>query len=103
MLTSYQVETVAFVTDGGIICRDCAIRQYGEYGVAALEEGIAEFLPSDVSPLIRYELDTLLSEQANEYANEEVGGYDDHEDDWNTAYDNAPDSYPCDECGGEIS
>lgn len=114
MLTASQVETVAFITDGGIICRDCAIRRFGEMGVAAMEEGIAEFLPQDVSPLIRYELDTLIGENASEYATETVGPWPSSvlhmsqaeealADEWQEAFDSYPDEYPCDNCGEGIS
>lgn len=107
MLTASQVEIVAFVTDGGIICRDCATQRFGELGVAAIEEGLAEFLPSDVSPLIRYELDTYIGELASEHADEAVaraeaeGG--DYDAEWQAAYDEYPDEYPCDNCGQGIS
>lgn len=105
MLTASQCEIVAFVTDGGIICRDCAVRRYGEMGVAALEEGIAEFLPQDVSPLIRYELDTYVGELASEHADEYVLEHDiepsEHDAVWEREYDSYP-GYPCDDCGSEI-
>lgn len=103
MLTASQCEIVAFVTDGGIICRDCATARYGEMGVAAIEEGLAEFLPRDVSPLIRYELDTYIGELASEHASEycdehgvEPGEYDRV---WDREYDNYLTEYPCDGCG----
>lgn len=102
MLTASQVEIVAFVTDGGIICRDCATQRFGELGVAAIEEGLAEFLPSDVSPLIRYELDTYIGELADEHA-DEVADYDEDSEAWQEAYDAYPDWYPCDNCGRDIS
>lgn len=102
MLTAYQCETVAFVTDGGIICRDCATAKFGEMGTAALEEGIAEFVPQDVSCLIRYELDTIIGEYAAERANEE-GDWVADPDAWDARYEAAPDFYTCDSCGGEIS
>lgn len=122
MLTATQVETVAFVTDGGIICRDCAESRFGELGVAAIEEGIAEFLPRDVSPLIRYELDNIIGEDAHEWiaqegevwqnidgdwysrTNGETHGPFDSEDEAEQAlYDEYPDEYACDDCGGGIS
>ncbi len=96
MLTAHQCEIVAFVTDGGIICRDCAVSRFGEMGVAALEEGLAEFLPQDVSPLIRYEVDTYAGELASEHA-DEVVSYDDDPERWNAEYDGYP-GVTCDDC-----
>jgi len=58
MLTAYQCEVVAFVTDGGIICRDCAI--------ARLDRGE---LDSEVSPLIRYSLDEEQSVMSEDWVN----------------------------------
>lgn len=102
MLTATQVETVALITDGGIICLDCGTRRFGEMGLAALLEGLAEFLPQDVSPLSRYELDNIIGVFADEHADEVVGP-EALEAEWTKAYDEYPDFYSCDECGGEVS
>jgi hypothetical protein len=67
MLTSSQCETVAFITDGEIICRDCALRNYGELRVNAAECGL-EAIAGDLSPLIRYSVDELSGERQYEYA-----------------------------------
>lgn len=119
MLTATQVEVVGFITDGGIICRDCATSRFGEMGVAAVEEGIAEFLPRDVSPICRFELDHIVGEDAAEHANEVVGtpwfpGYDEteaemearveHNRRWDEEYQRIADlGYACDDCGEGIS
>lgn len=105
MLTATQVETVAFVTDGGIICRDCAESRFGELGVAAIEEGIAEFLPQDVSPLIRYELDNLVGELAWDYAAQDVDENDPEADRIieRKADEIADEGYACDDCGRAIT
>lgn len=121
MLTATQVEIVAFVTDGGIICRDCAIERFGEMGVAAIEEGIAEFLPQDVSPLIRYELDNVISKDAHEWVSQEGEVWQNIDGDWfgrmngetygpfdaewraeEALLDAQPDEYGCDNCGRGI-
>ena len=100
MLTASQCVVVAFVCDGGIICRDCATKKYGEMGIAAIEEGIAEFVPSDVSPMIEYELSSYVGEMASERADEEVGPWSpQNAEEWNTAYESESDFYPCDSCG----
>lgn len=114
MLTAHQAETVGFVTDGGIICRSCAEKRFGEMGTAAIEEGFAEFVPPDVSCICRYELDSWTGEDAWERATEIVG--DDEDGDVNGAereelsederisavFDSLDSEYPCDSCGGNI-
>lgn len=121
MLTATQCEIVAFVTDGGIICRGCATARFGELGVAAIEEGIAEFLPRDVSPLIRYELDTIVGEDASDWVSQEGEVWQTIDGEWaarmngetygpfdaewqaeQALLDAMPDEYPCDHCGGGI-
>ena len=114
MLTAHQAETVAFVTDGGIICRDCAEKRFGEMGTAAIEEGFAEFVPSDVSPICRYELDSWAGEIAWENASEIVrndddGDVTDAERDSKTederieaVFASLPVEYFCDDCGGDV-
>jgi hypothetical protein len=99
MLTASQCEIVAFVTDEGIICRDCAIAHYGEMGVAAVEEGIAEFLPQDVYPLTRYELNSYWGEYLWEQCREDT----EDDDAAQTLFDSrADEGFPCFECGKEI-
>jgi hypothetical protein len=99
MLTASQCEIVAFVTDGGIICHDCAVSRFGEMGVAALEEGLAEFLPQDVSPLIRYELDSFQGEDLWERCREDTETDEEAQELFDSRSD---EGYPCDECGQEI-
>lgn len=86
MLTASQCAVVAFIGDGEIICRDCAIERLdnGDLGV--------------VNPVIQYEADT---DQAERWAGESL------EDIWGE--DEAPNhtdeclpAYLCDACGGEI-
>ncbi len=102
MLTSHQCETVAIVSNGGIICLDCAKSEHGELAINALEEGLEEFVPQDVSALIRYSLDEYVSENAAERASEDID-YDVDPEGWQKAFDEACDEYPCDSCGRDIS
>jgi hypothetical protein len=75
-------------------------------GVAAIEEGIAGFVPQDVSCLIEYELSSYVGEMASEHADEETGGWgdtDDEHEEWQKAYDDYPSEYPCDDCGKDCT
>lgn len=101
MLTASQCVVVAFVSDGGIICRECATTKWGEMGVAAIEEGIAGFVPQDVSCLIEYELSEYVGELAAEYADEDNPEH--LSDGWQAAYDSYPSEYPCDDCGKDCT
>jgi hypothetical protein len=110
MLTASQGETVALATDGSIICLDCARREFGEFGVEAIIEGIAEFLPQDVLPISRYELDDYWGEILWERAEEDVddrldGRFPEFRDRLvQREFDRRSDEgYPCDGCRGEIS
>ena len=110
MLTAYQVETVAYVGDGSIVCRECAISRYGTVAITSLDQGLDEFAPPDVSPLIRYELEEYLSETSWELAAERVddrlnGRWPELRDElvqreWDS---HSNDGYPCDDCGVEIT
>jgi hypothetical protein len=67
--------------------------------VEAILEGIAEFLPRDVSPLSRYELDSYWGEILWENLSEEYA-----DDELQAAFDaRADEGYPCNNCGEEIS
>ena len=104
MLTASQCVVVAFLCDGGIICRDCATEKYGEMGIAAVEEGIAEFIPSDVSPMIEYELSSYVEEMASEHATEEVGERtQENWKEWDKAFEDFPEYYSCDSCGKDCT
>jgi hypothetical protein len=70
MLTAYQCETIAFATDGEIICRDCAIARFGEIRIVTAERGLNEY--GDLTPLIRYSVDELSGEQQYESAEERL-------------------------------
>lgn len=73
MITAHQAEVIAFITDGDIICLDCAKLAYGEDSVALAEEGL--YSEADISPLIRYSLDEYVGESNWEYARERVGEF----------------------------
>lgn len=53
MLSAYGAQVVGFVTDGEIICRDCAVEVAGELAVAKMESGL-HAAGRDWTPLIRY-------------------------------------------------
>jgi hypothetical protein len=77
MLTAYQCETIAFVTDGEILCRDCAIARFGEIRIVTSERGLNEY--GDLSPLIRYEIDSMSGEEQYERAEERLRDFaEDH-------------------------
>lgn len=58
MLSAYSATVVAYVTDGEIICRECALDRYGELEVNMVDTGIDDSL-SELSPLCRYDLDSI--------------------------------------------
>ncbi len=64
MLTAAQCRTVAFLTDGGVICTDCARSSYGEHTIDRLVEGLDAGLGDELRPLIEYELSEWQGEQA---------------------------------------
>jgi hypothetical protein len=70
MLTASQCEIVAYATDGEIVCRDCAIRDYGELSASKADEGLVNAY--DLSPLIRYSIDEYNGERVYEEANERI-------------------------------
>lgn len=87
MLTAFQVETVAFLTDGGFICSDCAHK--------AFEEDPAE--TADLRPVSRYEMDEYDSENSRDwFSDRETDDEPDHTECACTM------GVSCDECGGEI-
>jgi hypothetical protein len=97
MLTAFQVERVAYLTDGGVICRGCAISRFeSEAGVefdepATWEQDDLAFEGIDLTPLSRFSVDELDSGE---------GIHDDDPDapeDCGCTY-----GVSCDECNGEI-
>lgn len=99
MLTASQCEVVAATFHGEILCLDCAKRATSALTVEKAEAGLSHGF-SDLSLLIRYELDEYNGERASEYA-DEVGSYDDDPDAWDEAFDNYPPE-SCGNCGREI-
>lgn len=75
MLTATQCEIVAYVTDGEIVCRDCLVARYSTVFVERLDAGIGGST-HDISPLIRYEVDTLSGERIWEAAEERVSDFE---------------------------
>ena len=99
MLTAYQVETVAYVADGGFYHPDCAREKYSSLTVEKADAGLAN--GADLSPLIRYELDEYAGSSAWEYLAQELD-----EDDptfEQRAADLADHWVTCDRCGKSIS
>lgn len=70
MLSGYQCEVIAYVTDGDIICRECAAEDYSELTLDKLEQGLTCVATGHLSPLIRYQVDEL--DRSYEYAEERV-------------------------------
>lgn len=101
MLTGYQCETVAYIGDGEIICRDCALQDYSSVALEKLDMGLACAASDRLSPLSRYSLGEYVSETAAEYVNEELN-YDDDPAEWQRRFDELADHYCCDGCGSEI-
>ena len=102
MLTAYQCATVAYATDGGIICPECAARRYSTLTLHKIDHGLDNSAP-DVSPWIRYTLDEYIGDLASEYATEEAGDWHEDPEVWDEAFGSYPDFIYCDDCGGEIS
>ncbi len=87
MLTAAQVETVAYVTDDGIVCKDCAFITFENAG----GEAVAEY-----RPLIQYEADEWLGELSE---GSEIGPEGDFPD---CTEDCAPIALTCEQCWQEI-
>ena len=98
MLTGYQCETVAFTLDGSIICPDCAVKATSAITVAKAERGLDHGF--DLNALSRYSLDEYVGESASEYVSEE---HEEGTPEWDAAFEQATDEYPCDHCGRDIS
>lgn len=98
MLTAYQCETVAYVTDGAIICPSCAVKRYTTVGVERIDAGLGI---ADVSPLCRYTLDEHNGSNASQYATETCD-YQTNPELWQKVYDEYPSEH-CDDCGGAMS
>lgn len=100
MLTGYQVETVAFIDNSGIICPACAVAAHGPLVAAKAERGLWS---GDLSALSRYSLDEYLSESASEYVSQEIDYAEDPEG-WDRAFEAIIDAgRPCDACSEAIS
>lgn len=102
MLTGYQVETIAYMTDGAIICRTCAESDYSTLTLDKIDRGLPSVADDVISPLSRYSIDEYLSESASECADQDFD-YDSDPVGWQSCYDLAAEYYPCDNCGADIS
>lgn len=100
MLSGYQCVVIAYISDGGIICEECALRDNSTVALAQCERGLSN--STGLDPLIRYSLDEIIGENASEYADSECD-YSEDPTRWQEIYDSASDSYPCDSCGKDIS
>lgn len=89
MLTAHQATTVAYYTEGAVLCRECAAKEFG--GVLAMADERLRDYPEGVSPVCRYELDSLQSERA----------YEDPDNYPEDDYDAWPNE-ACDGCGQEL-
>lgn len=68
MLSGYQCEIIAYVGDGEIICRKCAVAQESSVTIEKLDAGLSAC--TDLSPLIRYSVDEMSGERQYEWARE---------------------------------
>jgi len=70
MLTGYQCETIAYLGDGEIICRECAIAETSALTIEKVDMGLSN--SSDLRPISRHSLDESSGEQTWDYASEHV-------------------------------
>lgn len=70
MLTGYQCEIVAYLSDYEYLCRDCAASETSALTVEKADLGLAN--SGGLDPIIRYLLDEYNSERLYEYASEKV-------------------------------
>ena len=82
MLTASQCEVVAAVLNGEIICLPCAKSATSSLTIEKAEQGLSHG-GGDLSLLIRYELDQIVSEDAWQLAEEDADRREDeaHPDD----------------------
>jgi hypothetical protein len=69
MLTASQCEVIAFVTNGEILCRDCAKAKFGEIRIVSCEEGLNRY--GDLTPLSRYEVEEFDRQRIYDAAQEQ--------------------------------
>lgn len=67
MLTASQCRTVAYLTDGGLICPACALKRTNEVQLARIDEGLDDTL----RPVSAYELGEHEGESAWQFADQE--------------------------------
>lgn len=101
MLTAFQCEIVAYAFNGAIICHECAVKRTSSVTVEKADAGLSHGF-SDLSPLIRYELDEYIGQNASDYADEEFD-WDTEPDEWQKTFDSYPEWIECEGCGAEIS
>lgn len=70
MLTGYQCEIVAYLSEHEFLCRDCAASETSALTVEKAELGLAN--SGGLDPIIRYVLDEHNSQRVYEYASEKV-------------------------------
>lgn len=103
MLTGYQCEVVAFVSDGGFICYDCAHKSLDRGMLERSELGLGS-----ISPVIRYSLDEYNAEVVYEAARENLEERGIDPSDWKALDDEVEklgDQFKevCGECGEVIA
>ena len=52
MLTGYQCETVAYIGDGFVVCRECAVKQSSELSIEKADRGLVN--TSGLDPISRF-------------------------------------------------
>jgi hypothetical protein len=98
MLTIHQVQTVAYLTDGGIICPSCASAT--DNGLSKELANNGRFNNAGLEALSRYSLDEHKYASAYEYAHQEC----EHEE-GSPEFDEFVEDHAvvcCDGCGHEI-
>lgn len=113
MLTGYQCEVVAYLSDCEFLCRDCAASETSQLTVEKADLGLAN--SGDLHPIIRYVLDEHNGQRIWEEAEERVRDFQaDHPAIWEALVErnrdaewrltdrvaeNLGDAY-CEHCGG---
>jgi hypothetical protein len=101
MLTGHQCQVTAYTDNGALICRPCAVQRHGTLHIERVEAGLTS--GSDLSPLIRYTVD---SECFTECA--ECDGWGELQDDLEgiicpQCEGDGRFEDRCEDCGGELA
>ena len=81
MLSAHGAEVIAYVGDGYIICRDCAIKRTSTLTIDKVDAGLSNG-SGGLSPLIRYTIQTENGERIWEEAEERVREFERRHPTW---------------------